>query len=149
VRRADDPVIPILLRLFKCLTDGPCAAACIPDEIGVGDAADASMSVSEVDGSEGAACVNGPDQAIVNAGLNAAAQDCGLGCFGSPTSDCHTDCIRNQTGLSLACSACWGETIHCTASRCLPQCLAPDSAECTTCSEENCAPAFRSCSGAP
>lgn len=147
VRRVDDPVVPLLLRVYQCVTDGPCAPACIPEQIGVGGAADASMS--EGNTSEGGACVNVADQAIVNAGLNTAAEACGRRCFSSQTPECHRDCIASQTGLSLACSACWGETIHCTASRCLPQCLAPDGAECTNCSEENCTPAFRSCSGLP
>jgi hypothetical protein len=148
VPRVDDPVVvAILLPLYHCLIDGSCAPACVPGQMGVGAPGDAAPTISAVDASAGGACDNARDQAIVSSGLTTTAQSCGLSCFTSATADCHIACVAEQTGLSLACSACWGETIHCGSSSCLQQCLEPASSACSECNARYCAPAFQSCSG--
>jgi hypothetical protein len=142
----DDPVVlAIIIPMSHCLTDGACAPACVPGEMGGGGAPAATTSPG--DAPAGGACDNPEDQAIMSSGLTTAAQSCGFSCFTSATADCHGACVANETGLSLACSACWGATIHCDASTCLPQCLEPASLACSDCNDQSCTPAFRSWAG--
>jgi hypothetical protein len=59
-----------------------------------------------------------------------------------------TQCIITQSGLSQACGECFGDAATCVIQKCLTQCMAGGtSPACVTCREQNCDPAFETCSG--
>ncbi len=66
--------------------------------------------------------------------------DCALKNFGNAANA--TKCIQDETGLSDACVACFGEINACGMSKCLALCFNPSSPECTACIDANCMPAF-------
>ena len=78
--------------------------------------------------------------------LESKIQTCAFSCLGQGAS-CAATCIENETELSTACSACFGEVIACTISNCALQCIDASSAGCTTCRDTNCTPAFEACAG--
>jgi len=53
--------------------------------------------------------------------------------------DCIASCISDQTGLTTACTGCYGSIAACSAAYCIADCL-PDSGapECAECALENC-----------
>ena len=78
--------------------------------------------------------------------LESKIQTCAFSCLGQGAS-CAATCIENETELSTACSACFGEVISCTITNCALQCIDANSAGCTTCRDTNCTPAFEACAG--
>ncbi|MGB3052860.1 MAG: hypothetical protein WBB42_17790 [Polyangiales bacterium] len=54
--------------------------------------------------------------------------------------DCIANCISDQTGLSTACTGCYGSIASCSTAFCLAPCLPPNSGsqECANCALENC-----------
>lgn len=60
---------------------------------------------------------------------------------------CITSCVERDSGLTSACSACFGQVGQCTVDRCALQCTSPGSSGCQTCQANNCFPAFEACSG--
>lgn len=54
--------------------------------------------------------------------------------------DCIATCISDQTGLSLACTGCYGTIAACSTAFCVAPCLPPNSGseECANCALENC-----------
>lgn len=95
------------------------------------------------------ACVGAMDYAIITTtdGLADKMSGCAFSCFSSSDPDCRTNCVQTETGLSDACSACFGENIACTVASCALQCISPDSPGCASCQATNCAPAFADCAG--
>ncbi len=100
-------------------------------------------------GAATAACTNDADKAIQSADPTA---------FHKSISDCATtfigqdkptkDCIKEKTGLSDACTACFGDEVLCAASKCLTDCMADQNGQaCTDCRATNCDGAFEACSG--
>jgi len=82
---------------------------------------------------------------------------------GCVTSSCLSDYLtQNWTGLSScvatcleakdppltsACATCWGTVVSCGAQHCASECTGGQSAACTTCTDQNCTPAFNTCAG--
>jgi hypothetical protein len=148
VSRQDDPVIALVLPIYQCVSGGACASACVPAEVSnAGPDAGVAADVSVGDGPSGNACLDPADQAILAAGLGMTPTNCGFNCYTASTADCAIACVQNQTGLSASCSICWGGIIHCGTSKCLAQCLAPDSQDCRDCTAQFCQPAFAACAG--
>ena len=58
----------------------------------------------------------------------------------SALGDCIASCISEQTGLSGACTGCYGSIAACSTAFCITPCLPPNSGsqECATCALENC-----------
>ena len=54
--------------------------------------------------------------------------------------DCIASCISNETGLSTACTGCYGAIAACSTAFCIGPCLPPNSGseECANCAMENC-----------
>jgi len=54
--------------------------------------------------------------------------------------DCIARCISDQTGLSTACTGCYGTIAACSTAFCIAPCLPPNSGsqECANCALENC-----------
>ncbi|MFW2388783.1 MAG: hypothetical protein ACN4G0_10630 [Polyangiales bacterium] len=54
--------------------------------------------------------------------------------------DCIAACISDETGLSLACTGCYGSIAACSTAFCIAPCLPPNSGseECANCALENC-----------
>jgi hypothetical protein len=54
--------------------------------------------------------------------------------------DCIASCISDQTGLSTACTGCYGSIAACSAAFCIAPCAPPNSGsqECANCALENC-----------
>ncbi len=100
-------------------------------------------------GSGAGACDNASDQAILNTiDPQAAASDCGGGCFSaSDPGGCTTDCLISQTGLTAGCAGCFGDLLQCAIDSCLLQCVDPASPGCAACTEEACLGPFSACSG--
>ena len=92
------------------------------------------------------ACTNEADQEIVDTtDVEAISYDCALKNLGNAKAA--TECIQEETGLSDACVGCFGQVNACGMSKCLAQCIQPQSKACTECIDENCMPAFEECSG--
>ncbi|MBM4321556.1 MAG: hypothetical protein FJ125_16840 [Deltaproteobacteria bacterium] len=69
-------------------------------------------------------------------------------CMMSADPSCKLNCVRDATGLSEACSACFAAALDCTISQCMAQCVVnPLGPECAACRAEKCDPAFIECSG--
>lgn len=58
----------------------------------------------------------------------------------SALGDCIASCISEQTGLSGACTGCYGSIAACSTAFCIAPCLPPNSGsqECANCALENC-----------
>jgi hypothetical protein len=53
--------------------------------------------------------------------------------------DCIASCMSDQTGVSVACTSCYGSIAACSVGLCLAPCAAdPGSDECIDCALENC-----------
>ena len=54
--------------------------------------------------------------------------------------NCIASCISDQTGLSTACTGCYGTIAACSTAFCIAPCLPPNSGsqECANCALENC-----------
>jgi hypothetical protein len=62
-------------------------------------------------------------------------------------SDCIAQCVSDETGLSTACTSCYGLITTCTIGPCFDECAAgPGSDECAQCSLDNCS-FFDACLG--
>ena len=58
-----------------------------------------------------------------------------------------TKCMAGKEGYSSDCAGCFGDTISCTASKCLSKCIGGQSPACTQCVKDNCDSDLLSCSG--
>lgn len=100
-------------------------------------------------GATGACTNNAPDQAILNDPNSMVEQkvgDCAQQNFGAEPGT--TDCIKQQTGLSDPCVACFAGTVQCAVQNCLTQCLVgQDSPDCIACRAQFCDGPFEQCSG--
>ena len=109
-------------------------------------------------------CVNPSDQAAIEAlataeqsgpaALGALAADCPISSCGAEIGvvltdsseearnalgDCIARCISDQTGLSVACTACYGSIAACSTGCCLEPCLEDaGSEECASCALNSC-----------
>lgn len=72
---------------------------------------------------------------------------CGYQCVGGLP--CAVRCVEKKAGLTHPCAKCFGGLSHCTATRCLWQCLAGNNPSCTSCVESTCKEDFEACSGLP
>ena len=88
-------------------------------------------------------CLSAEDQAIIaDPATDAAIEACGFSCLaGGPC-----ECLVNL-GFSEGCATCYGDNIACAAGACLDACLDSASAECRTCVNDKCLPAFDACTG--
>ncbi|MBW2276313.1 MAG: hypothetical protein JRF63_02410 [Deltaproteobacteria bacterium] len=102
--------------------------------------------------SEGA-CIN-PDDMEIYAGFDANAEwnKCvpgapyGLGCFTDV--ECNTQCVHDNTGISLECSGCFAELVACFIGNCATECAQqPPTEECNECVTANCGPPYTECFG--
>ena len=100
-------------------------------------------------GAPGGACTNQADLAVVQSkDVATIAGTCGKNNIGNETAT--KKCIKDETNLSDPCVGCFYDTIQCTISKCLTQCLADPAAQaCKDCRAQNCDPAFYACSGLP
>jgi hypothetical protein len=119
---------------------------------GCGDATPGSSGGDTDAGSEGDACVNEEDLEILDEQLAEvvnASLDCLWNChtLAAPAS-CAAECMSDDTGLSVECSACWAEYGICVSELCQDSCAvdAPEG-ECAACTEEHCHPQFEACAG--
>jgi len=119
---------------------------------GCGDEAPGSNGSDTDAGSDGDACDNEEDLEILDEQL-AEVVNASLDCLW----DCHTqadpaacaaECMFDDIGLSVDCSACWAEYGICVSVQCQDSCEvdAPEG-ECAACTEEHCHPPFEECAG--
>ncbi len=96
------------------------------------------------------ACTNTADEAVMaGASFEADAETCATGCFAAEM--CVTDCMRDDVGLSMGCSVCFGAAGKCALDNCLSECLLdPRGAACTDCRQTaGCIDDYEMCSGLP
>ncbi|RLB53253.1 MAG: hypothetical protein DRJ42_12410 [Deltaproteobacteria bacterium] len=96
------------------------------------------------------ACTNTADEAVMaGASFEADAETCATGCFAAEM--CVTDCMRDDVGLSMGCSVCFGAAGKCALDNCLTACLTdPRGAACTDCRRTaGCIDDYEMCSGLP
>jgi len=97
----------------------------------------------------GGACTNAGDQQVWTskgeANFKSDMSACGRSSMGNAGRA--TSCMKDKEGYSDACSTCFGNTIHCTASKCLSKCIGGETAACKQCVEDNCTPDLKACSG--
>ena len=96
------------------------------------------------------ACTNDADLAIAGRlDITTLGEACILGgvtpCLGDAA--CITNCIVAATGLTDGCASCGGQLGACVVSSCLVPCVDTASAECATCIETSCFPAYVECFG--
>merc|ERR1712159_376055 len=95
------------------------------------------------------ACTNSADQQVWTskgqANFEADMNACGHSSLGDQ--DKATICMVGKEGYSQTCAACFGATIACTAKDCLLKCMGGETDDCKQCVQENCSPAFNTCSG--
>ena len=73
---------------------------------------------------------------------------CGNNCVVLGGTDCVTDCVVMETGVSEACARCYDTIVNCSAQGCWDMCILDPSGEaCRNCVAEMCEPAFDTCSG--
>lgn len=66
---------------------------------------------------------------------------------GASTTACIT---RAFPSVSQGCARCFGAAVQCTKDKCWFECMLNDSsADCTSCSLDNCRPGLESCTGVP
>ena len=108
-----------------------------------------SPDTASTDTSAGA-CDNPTDRESMTAVEDEIAEamaTCAIECLMGGEDTCQATCAQRELSISVACAACFGDMINCTTSRCALVCMNPDSPDCLPCQEENCIPAFNSCSG--
>ncbi len=120
----------------------------IPD---VGEEPDIQVPGPDVEPSAGA-CDNAADLHILETQGDTAVQDamgtCAMRCLMGGTPTCHTDCVRDETGLSQQCSECFGAMLECTMDHCALPCATNASGpNCISCMEDNCYDGFEACAG--
>jgi hypothetical protein len=94
----------------------------------------------------GGACTSAADEAKLGSiDVAKVTQDCATSTFGQEPAT--SMCIKNMTGLSDGCVACFTATIQCTIQKCIVQCAGGNSTDCQTCRAANCDPDFAKCSG--
>jgi hypothetical protein len=152
----EDPGRVSGIRVFECLTHGPCATVCFTDSGDggplPGDAGDGSMPMSDAEAGAdaGSACLNPADQAAGSdaAKVTDAARLCGTMCYMVSDMTCAAKCMTMSVGFSEACAKCWGDSIKCVSDNCLEPCLGgPQDPRCISCRDQYCNPAFHACSG--
>lgn len=116
---------------------------------GVATGGTAGAATGGTGGGATGACTNAGDQAIItapNSDIEGKVGGCGQTNFG--TEPATTDCIKQQTGLSDPCVACFDATIHCAIDHCVGQCLIDsNSPDCIACRAQWCDGPFEQCSG--
>lgn len=95
-------------------------------------------------------CMNDNDITIRNTlssdQFNSIVSDCAHTCFGDTTQS--TDCIQQQTKLSLQCSECYGNDVGCMSNNCMTQCMFDDkSNDCLQCHTDHCLNQLIQCTG--
>lgn len=74
--------------------------------------------------------------------------NCALGCIlAADKTSCVQTCVVKDLKISQGCALCFGKAADCTFQKCVPACIQPSSAACVTCRDQNCQPAFITCSG--
>jgi hypothetical protein len=68
------------------------------------------------------------------------------GLSGSEAGPCVTQCISNQTGYTMGCSACFVLLVNCGKTNCAAECLS-GGAPCEECLAEYCDADFKECAG--
>jgi hypothetical protein len=99
------------------------------------------------------ACVNEADLALyASFDANAEWNKCvpgdpyGQGC--GVDEDCNTQCVHDNTDISLDCSRCFAELVTCLVGSCAVLCAEqPPTDECFECISTNCAPGYSECFG--
>jgi len=93
------------------------------------------------------ACTNAADQAVIdNQDVETIAKDCAIANLTDASKA--AQCIKDATGLSDPCIACFQGTVTCGITNCAFQCLNPDSPDCDPCLESaGCFSEFETCSG--
>merc|ERR1719336_3819929 len=138
--------------MFKCFPDSSSTACstCVNDNCtpafetcsGLTPPASVRLGASN-------ACMDDQDQAKWNGdGQTNFAADlkaCGTQCLGGES--CTAKCIAKK-GYTTDCADCFGTLTECSKDNCMMKCF-PDSgsAACKTCVNDNCTPAFETCSG--
>lgn len=134
-------VVSIALRIVAAPT--PCDPLPGPVDQCVNDADQSALDALATDELSGPAIV---DMIADDCPLNACTSELGsLLSENSPDSrdalaNCIASCISDQTGLSIACTGCYGSIAACSTSFCIAPCLPPNSGspECAACGVENC-----------
>lgn len=94
------------------------------------------------------ACVNRTDLSILpELDYEEVAIECALPCLGAGF-ECTQSCVRDTTGLSDGCSACFALFTDCLLGSCLAACAVdPGGPACLDCAVEACGDTFNTCSG--
>lgn len=129
--------------------DAASADACCEDVVGLDNPTlDAHSPDTALPGD---LCQNSSDQAIYadpQIDVDAAVETCATSCGLSPDiAGCTATCVVDATGLSEDCAGCYGGVTGCTMQNCIPACFNAASAECISCRQEHCTPAFDHCTG--
>ncbi len=99
------------------------------------------------------ACQSDEDQAIfVTLGSStviSTANECAAGCLSAgDLPGCIGECVSDNTGLTVACGACYGSVFQCLVDNCLDVCATdPSGTSCEMCQEEYCVPELNACTG--
>ena len=92
------------------------------------------------------ACTNDADQQIIaSKDVEAEVQQCAEENFGAEPGT--KNCIKDSTGLSDPCVACFDDTVQCSVNNCIGDCIGGQSPACDACVDAKCMPAFQACSG--
>ena len=80
--------------------------------------------------------------------MSAVASQCTVNCLVQPPG-CASECVQDETGLTPACSACYGGLLDCAVNNCLGPCTSnPGGDPCYECLDDTgCSDTFTACSG--
>jgi len=106
----------------------------------------------QCDPAEDGVCQNDQDcPFVVDGSARITAGTCGKGCLASSDESCARDCLLEELDMSAACAQCYLDTVNCTVTNCLAECVNdPEADECKQCQiDKGCRADFNACSGLP
>lgn len=98
-------------------------------------------------------CINASDMDVLQSedpNFDDLISTCMQTCFSSESnnSNCIGDCLTDESDISAGCALCYNSMMECYVGTCLSACTEENSEDtCDDCLEENCFPAFFSCTG--
>ncbi len=127
----------------------PDATGGAPDATGGAPASSGNVMCDET---ENGTCQNPMDcPFVVDGTARMTAGTCGQGCLTSSDENCSRDCILEMLDMSSGCATCYADTVACTITKCLADCIKdPEADACKQCQvDQGCRAAFDECSGLP
>ncbi len=134
---------------------GNTAGAPVTDKGGAPDATGGAPPASGnvmCDEAQNGTCQNPMDcPFVVDGTARITAGTCGQGCLASSDENCSRDCILEKLDMSSECAKCYADTVACTITNCLGECISdPEADKCKQCQvDKGCRAAFDECSGLP